>query len=152
MERRFEIRKREILQQADIQPQVVHGMLKRLEQFAQPFIASFGRREPKENAHIYLCGLLSDLARKNIESIAYRYDRDRLALQKFIGTGPWDYQPLQTIVLPGNGLDGLMALAGQWLEISCTSPDWCNGVDRDQNGRVNLDDFELLAFNWLDCD
>jgi SRSO17 transposase len=99
MERRFEIRKREILQQAAIQPQVVHGMVKRLEQFAQPFIASFGRREPKENARIYLCGLLSDLARKNIESIAYRYDQDRQALQKFIGTGPWDYQPLQHVLV-----------------------------------------------------
>ncbi|GAJ21686.1 unnamed protein product, partial [marine sediment metagenome] len=57
--------------------------------------ASFGRREPKENAQMYMCGLLSDLERKNIESIAYRYDRDRGALQKFIGTAPWDHQPLQ---------------------------------------------------------
>ncbi len=95
MERRFEVRKREILKEADIQPQVANGMVKRLEQFAQPFIASFGRREPKENAQMYMCGLLSDLERKNIESIAYRYDQDRQALQKFIGTGPWDHQPLQ---------------------------------------------------------
>jgi SRSO17 transposase len=95
MERRFEIRKREILQEADIKPQVANGMLKRLEQFAQPFIASFGRREPKENARIYMCGLLSDLERKNIESIAYRYDRDRRAIQQFIGMAPWDHQPLQ---------------------------------------------------------
>ena len=95
MERRFEVRKQEILKEADIQPQAVNGMLKRLEQFAQPFIASFGRREPKENAQMYMCGLLSDLERKNIESIAYRYDRDRGALQKFIGTAPWDHQPLQ---------------------------------------------------------
>src|SRR4030065_2028692 len=95
MERRFEVRKQEILKEADIKPQVVNGMLKRLEQFAQPFIASFGRREPKENAKMYMCGLLSDLQRKNIESIAYRYDRDRRALQKFIGTAPWDHQPLQ---------------------------------------------------------
>ncbi len=95
MERRFEIRKREILQEADIKPQVANGMLKRLEQFAQPFIASFGRREPKENTQIYMCGLLSDLERKNVESIAYRYDRDRRAIQQFIGTTPWDHQPLQ---------------------------------------------------------
>jgi len=95
MEQRFEIRKSEILREADIKPQVVQGMVKRLEQFAQPFIASFGRREPKENARIYLCGLLSDLERKNIESIAYRYDRDRRALQQFIGLAPWDHQPLQ---------------------------------------------------------
>ena len=95
MERRFEIRKREILQEAEIKPQVANGMLKRLTQFAQPFMTSFGRREPKENAQIYMCGLLSDVERKNIESIAYRYDLDRQALQKFIGSAPWAYQPLQ---------------------------------------------------------
>ena len=95
MERRFEVRKQEILKESDIKPQVVNGMLKRLEQFAQPFIASFGRREPKENAQMYICGLLSDLQRKIVESIAYRYDRPREALQKFIGRAPWDYYPLQ---------------------------------------------------------
>jgi len=95
MERRFEIRKREILQEADIKPQVAEGMLKRLTQFAQPFIVSFGRHEPKDNAQIYMCGLLSDLERKNVESIAYRYDRDRRAIQQFIGITPWDHQPLQ---------------------------------------------------------
>jgi len=95
MERRFEIRKREILQEADIKPQVADGMLKRLTQFAQPFIASFGRHEPKDNAQIYMCGLLSDLERKNVESVAYRYDRDRRAIQQFIGITPWDHQPLQ---------------------------------------------------------
>jgi len=94
MERRFEIQKRKILKEADIKPQVFNGMLKRLEQFLKPFIASLGRREPKENAHIYISGLLSDLGRKNVESIAYRYDRDRRALQRFIGSVPWDHQPL----------------------------------------------------------
>ena len=95
MERRFEVRKQEILKETDIKPQVVDGMMKRLEQFAQPFIAMFGRREPKENAQMYMSGLLSDLERKNVESIAYRYDRSREALQKFIGQAPWDHQPLQ---------------------------------------------------------
>jgi SRSO17 transposase len=74
---------------------VVDGMLKRLEQFAQPFIDSFNRREPKGNAQIYMFGLLSDLQRKNVESIAYRYDREPQTLQKFIGRAPWDHQPLQ---------------------------------------------------------
>jgi len=94
MERRFEIQKRKILKEADIKPQVFNGMLKRLEQFIKPFIASLGRREPKENARIYISGLLSDLGRKNVESIAYRYDRDRRALQRFIGSAPWVHQPL----------------------------------------------------------
>ena len=95
MEQRFEVRKQEILKEADIHPQVANGMMKRLEKFAQPFTVSFGRREPKENAQTYISGLLSDLERKNVESIAYHYDRSREALQKFIGQSPWDHQPLQ---------------------------------------------------------
>jgi SRSO17 transposase len=95
MERRFEARKQAILKEADIQPQVVRGMVKRLEQFVKPFAASLGRPEPKVNAHTYISGLLSDLERKNVESIAYRYDQDRRALQRFIGFSPWNHQPLQ---------------------------------------------------------
>ena len=105
MERRFEVRKQAILKEADIKPQVVNGMLKRLEQFAQPFITSFVRREPKENAQMYICGLLSDLQRKNVESIAYRYDRPREALQKFIGQTPWDHNPLQQELVKRVGVE-----------------------------------------------
>ena len=105
MERRFEVRKQEILKETDIQPEVSNGILKRLKQFAQPFIASFGRREPKENAEMYMCGLLSDLKRKNIESIAYRYDREPGALQKFIGTAPWEHQPLQQELVRQIGIE-----------------------------------------------
>ena len=38
--------------------------------------------------------LLSDLKRKNTESIAYRHDQDRKDLQHFIGQSNWDHQPL----------------------------------------------------------
>ncbi len=95
MERRFEIRKREILREADLQPGVSDGMLKRLDQFAQPFIASLGRREVKDNARLYLGGLLSDVERKNVESIAYRHDRPRRGLQRFVGEASWEVSPLQ---------------------------------------------------------
>jgi len=105
MERRYEVRKQQILKETEIQPQVIQGMLKRLEQFIQPFLSSLGRTEPKANARFYISGLLSDLERKNIESIAYRYDQDRRALQRFIGTAPWDYQPLQQELARRVGLD-----------------------------------------------
>ena len=94
MERRFEIQKHRILQEAEIKPQVFNGMLKRLEQFAQPFIDSLKRREQKEHAHTYIAGLLSDLKRKNTESIAYRHDLDRQGLQRFVGSVPWEHRPL----------------------------------------------------------
>jgi SRSO17 transposase len=95
MERRFELRKRQILKDAELKPELSNGMLDRLEVFAEPFAARLGRREMKEHAHQYLGGLLSDLKRKNIESIAYRYDQDRRGLQRFIGAALWDFMPLE---------------------------------------------------------
>jgi len=95
MDRRFELRKRQILKDAELKPELSNGMLGRLEAFAEPFAASLGRREMKEHAQQYLGGLLSDLERKNIESIAYRYDQDRRGLQRFIGAAPWDFMPLE---------------------------------------------------------
>jgi hypothetical protein len=94
MERRFEIRKHKILQESEIKPQLFNSILKRLEQFAQPFINSLKRRERKEHAHTYIAGLLSDLKRKNTESIAYRHDLHRQGLQRFVGSVPWDHRPL----------------------------------------------------------
>ena len=45
MERRFEVRQREILQEAEVQPQVSQGMLPRLKQFMAPFAARLRRSE-----------------------------------------------------------------------------------------------------------
>jgi SRSO17 transposase len=94
MERRFEIRKQEILKEAEVKPQVSKGMLKRLEKFSEPFVASLRRSEPREHAQVYIAGLLSDLERKNVESIAYRHDQERVNLQRFIGSATWEHQPL----------------------------------------------------------
>jgi SRSO17 transposase len=52
------------------------------------------RQEQGEHAHTYVAGLLSNLERKNVESIAYRHDQDRRALQNFVGCSPWDHEPL----------------------------------------------------------
>ena len=95
MERRYEIRKRQILQDTQIKPGVTKGMLKRLEQFTEPFAAAFVRRDSRANIQTYLGGLLSDADRKNVESIAYHYDRQRGGLQYFIGQSSWSHHPLQ---------------------------------------------------------
>jgi len=94
MDRRFEVRKLEILEEAEVKPQVSKGMLNRLVKFAEPFVAGLGRSERKEHAQVYIAGLLSDLERKNVESIAYRHDQERVNLQRFIGLAPWEHQPL----------------------------------------------------------
>ena len=41
-----------------------------------------------------MAGLVSNVKRKNIESIAYLHEQDRQPLQKFIGQNPWPWQPM----------------------------------------------------------
>src|SRR5438132_1184232 len=60
-----------------------------------PFVETFCRPELDQQAHPYICGLLSDVARKNIASIAYRFGQDRLPLQRFLGWAPWEDEPLR---------------------------------------------------------
>src|SRR3972149_1524678 len=95
MERRFESRREEVLADCHVPPAVFNGMMERLVHFAAPFVERLCRPEQREHAQTYLQGLLSDLQRKNAEAIAYRHDEDRQGLQTFIGTAPWEHQPLR---------------------------------------------------------
>jgi len=92
MEKRFETRKREIEQDAQIDKKDLAGAARRLDQFLPPFFEFLPRSETRENATMFVQGLLSDLARKNVESIAYRFGQPRRALQRFIGEAIWDHQ------------------------------------------------------------
>jgi len=94
MERRFASRREELLAECYVPPAVFNGMLERLVDFAAPYVRRLCRPEQRAHAQTYLQGLLSDLQRKNAEAIAYRHDEDRQGLQTFIGTAPWDHQPL----------------------------------------------------------
>jgi SRSO17 transposase len=100
MERRFAERKREIEHDANIDKKALAGSVRRLQQFGQPFFQHFRRPESRDNAQRFLEGLLSDLPRKNVESIAYRYEQDRQALQRFVGQTDWDHQPLLQLLVP----------------------------------------------------
>jgi SRSO17 transposase len=94
MERRFAARMQEALDDAIVDARVFRDLQPRLENFLEPFVACLRAAEQKEHARSYVTGLLSDLKRKNVESVAYLHDQDRLPLQKFIGCSPWDHRPL----------------------------------------------------------
>ena len=94
MERRFELRKAELLTDCQVHPAIFEGMMERLDQFAEPFAARLRRPEQRVHTQSYLRGLLSDVERKNAETIAYRHDEDRQGLQTFLGTAHWDWCPL----------------------------------------------------------
>jgi SRSO17 transposase len=94
MERRFELRKEAMLSECEVSPQVFRGAVERLSKFAGPFVELLTQQAQRQHTRDYLSGLLSDLERKNVESIAYRHDQDRRNLQHFIGCAQWDHQPL----------------------------------------------------------
>lgn len=94
MERRFESRLDEMLEHAKVTPELLRGLLPRLSQFMEPFLASLVVPEQKQRAVEYATGLISGLERKTGEGIAYLYDKDRQGIQKFIGQIPWDHEPL----------------------------------------------------------
>ena len=94
MERRYQARLDELLDDAEVRPGLLRGLLPRLETFLEPFVRSLCCCEQRTNAHHYVSGLLSDLKSKDAESIAYLHDRERQGIQKFIGQAPWDHKPL----------------------------------------------------------
>jgi SRSO17 transposase len=95
MEVEYATRKQQLLQECHVAPEIFHQVMPRLETFLAPFVRPFCRQEPAHHAHTYVYGLLSDLERKNVESIAYRFGQDRLPLQRFIGWAEWDDAPLR---------------------------------------------------------
>lgn len=95
MEADYQTRKQQLLDECSLAPQVFAQVLPRLELFMVPFVKSFVRIEQIRHANTFVQGLLSDLDRKNVESIAYRFGQERLPLQYFIGTSDWDDAPLR---------------------------------------------------------
>lgn len=94
MEPRFERRKEQLLAGCQVPPTLFRGVMSRLEDFARPFAASLPSAESRHHSRTSIAGLLSDVERKNAESIAYRYDLDRQVIQRFLGEVDWDHEPL----------------------------------------------------------
>jgi hypothetical protein len=86
----------ELLDDAEVSPGLLRGVLPRLEAFLEPFTSALHIPEQQTNARHYVQGLVSDLRSKDVESIAYLHDRERQGLQKFIGQADWDCPPLVT--------------------------------------------------------
>src|SRR4051794_3918768 len=91
---RFERHKQQMLAACQVPPALFHDAIRRLGDFAKPFVDSLPSPESRGHSHTYLAGLLSDVPRKSAEAIAYRYDLDRQTIQRFIGEVPWDHGPL----------------------------------------------------------
>ncbi len=148
MERRFRIRLEELLDDAEVRPSVLEGVLPRLQTFLQPFVEVLRSPEQRTNAQQYVQGLLSNLDGKDVESIAYLHDRERQGLQKFIGQAEWDHRPLvkelarQIAEELGEG-DGVLvfdpsAFAKKGTESVGVQRQWCGRLGKIENCQVGI--------------
>ena len=92
-------RQEALLRDCIVSPNVFDHMVERLRDFAVPYQHALETAAGKRNVYLYLQGLLSHLPRKNAEDIATLVNVERLVLQEFIGTAPWDHRPLITVLV-----------------------------------------------------
>ena len=148
MERRFRVRLDELLDDAQVPPGLLRGVLPRLDAFLQPCVVALRTPERQTNARHYVQGLLSDLGSKDVESIAYLHDRERQGLQKFIGQAEWDHRPLLTELARQVGQelgepDGVLvfdpsAFPKQGTESVGVQRQWCGRLGKIDNCQVGL--------------
>lgn len=148
MERRFRIRLEELLDDAEVRPSLLNGVMPRLESFLQPFVEALRSPEQRTNAQHYVEGLLSDLDSKDAESIAYLHDRERQGLQKFIGQAEWNHRLLVTELARQVGAelgepDGVLvfdpsAFAKKGTESVGVQRQWCGRLGKIENCQVGI--------------
>src|SRR5712691_10025117 len=92
-------RREELLSDCMVSPDVLHQMVDRLGEFVVPYQHALETEAGQRNVHLYLQGLLSHLPGKNAEDIATFVDVQRQVMQEFIGTAPWDHQPLIEVLV-----------------------------------------------------
>jgi SRSO17 transposase len=148
MERRFELRLEELLDDAVLDPRIPEGMLDRLERFVDPFAARLTNGAQRQHVWEYVAGLFSDVKRKNSETIAYLHDQDRQALQKFIGQSAWDDRVLISELATQIGrelgeADGVLvfdpsAFKKQGKDSVGVARQWCGRLGKIDNCQVGI--------------
>jgi len=92
-------RQEALLRDCIVSPDMFNHMVDRLRDFVAPYQHALGTEASQRNVHLYLIGLLSHLDGKNAETIATFVDVERLVIQAFIGTAPWDHRPLIQVLV-----------------------------------------------------
>jgi SRSO17 transposase len=92
-------RQEALLSDCVVSPDVFTHMVDHLRDFVRPYQHALETEAGQRNVYLYLAGLLSHLPRKNAEDIATLVDVERLVIQDFIGTAPWDHRPLVRVLV-----------------------------------------------------
>ena len=99
MDARYAFRKSQLLDECQVAPEIFERVIPRLYAFMAPFVKTFQGQGAAQHAKTSVCGLLSDVAHKNVASLADRFGPSRLPLQGFSGWGEWADAPLHHAVI-----------------------------------------------------
>ena len=148
MEARYAFRKSQLLDECQVAPEIFEQVIPRLYSFMNPFVKIFHGQAAEQHAKTYVCGLLSDVEHKNIESIAYRFGQSRLPLQGFIGWADWDDAPLRQELLGQVGkqlgqADGVLVFDPSGFPKKGTESvgvqrQWCGRLGKIENCQVGV--------------
>jgi SRSO17 transposase len=116
MDARYTLRKNQVLDECQVAPEIFEQVMPRLHTCMEPFVDTFQGQALSHHAKTSVSGLRSDVARKNVESIAYPVGQNRLGLQGFIGWADWDDAPVRKTLLDQVGTqlgqgDGVLVFA-----------------------------------------
>ena len=148
MEARYAIRKHQLLEECQVAPEIFDQVMPRLSTFMAPFVETLQGQALPQHAQTYVSGLLSDVERKNVESIAYHVGQNRLGLQGFIGWADWADAPLRQTLLDqvgqqlGQG-DGVLvfdpsAFPKSGRESVGVARQWCGRLGKVDNCQVAI--------------
>ena len=148
MDARYAERLEALLLEAQVEPEVLEGIPERLAGFVAPFTRSILQAKQRRRAAEFIGGLMSDVDRKNAESIAYRHDQERKEMQYFLGESQWDHQPLlvELATQVGRELgrsDGVLAFdpsgfSKKGTESVGVQRQWCGRLGKIENCQVGV--------------
>lgn len=137
MEASYPFRKTQLLDACQVAPAMCEQVVPRLYTFMEPLVTIFHGQGDDQQAQTSVGGLLSDVERTHIASMAYRFGQSRLPLQRFLGSQAWDDEPVRQAwrshVTPhwGQGDGGLVCDPSGCAKSGCASV----GVARQWGGR-----------------
>src|SRR6266849_2995866 len=85
MEARYALRKSQLLDECQMAPEIFEQVMPRLHTFMKPLVRIFQGQAADQHAKTYVCGLLSNVERKNIASIAYRFGQSPYRFKASLG-------------------------------------------------------------------
>jgi len=148
MEARYAIRKHQLLEECQVAPEIFDQVMPRWSTFMAPFVETLQGQALTQHAQTYVSGLLSDVERKNVESIAYHVGQNRLGLQGFIGWTDWADAPLRQTLLDQGGQqlgqgDGVLvcdpsAFPKSGRESAGVARQWCGRLGKVDNCQVAI--------------